>query len=321
MLIDGEEVNEETQSNISVIEYIDNDDHHADDLQMITLDPNIFAGKKEIDLSLIADNWQGTNKSKAVGCGTFHIDLNKDSDIAGLYVVKAAAITSASEIRQTPRDQAWERANLKEIAEEIAERNSVQLIYAAMLNPVFVRKEQLQTSDVKFLDDLCKSVGLTLKFTANSLIIFNRYEYGENTPVRTFKKGEEDILDDKLHHELNDTAYQKCCVSYKDTVKGELISCTYKRSETGRQLNVTRKVSSTAEAILAAKYAIMEKNAKEYTGMLYCSGDISLAVGSVIKLSGYGEYDKNYMITKAIHMIKSGIYTTRIFFEQILEDY
>lgn len=318
---DGKELTEERKALITALIYIDNDEEHADDLQIMTREEDFFSGVNEISLKLQQDGWRGANVKKSVNCGTFIIDDNESNFKDEIYITKAAAVTTASQIRQTPKNQAWERFNLKEVATEIAGRNEVSLIYAAELNPVFTRKEQRNKSDIKFLSELCKGTGLRLKFTRNSLVIYNPYEYGEKEPVRTFKNGDVEIIEDKLHHKKNDTDYAQCRVMYKDPITRELISYTYKRQKAGRRLEVRQKVSSTEEAMTLARYVIKEKNSKEYTGKIVCDGDISLSTGSIIALSGYGEYDRKYIITKAVHRIQDGRYTTKISFEMVLEGY
>ncbi len=318
---DGKEVTEERKADIVALIYIDNDEEHADDLQIITGNETLMSGVSEISLTLRQDGWHGTNKSKSVNCGSFTVDDNESDFVSEMFITKAAAVTTISEIRQTPKNQAWERFNLKEVSTEIAERNNVNIIYAAELNPVFVRKEQRNKSDIKFLSELCRITGLRLKYTRNSLVIYNPYEYSQNEPVKTFVKGDSEIIEDRLHHKKNDTDYAQCRVVYKDPITRELITYTYKRNETGRRLEVRQKVSSTEEAKTLAKYMIKEKNCKEYTGHIVCAGDISLSTGSIVALSGYGEYDRKYIITKAIHRIQNGIYTTKIFFEMVLEGY
>ena len=319
--IDGQEATEETKAEIAALVYIDNDEDHADDLQIISKDENFLAGVHELSLTLRQENWHGTNTSKSASCGTFSVDDTKANYTGDIYVTKAAAITAASQIRQTPKNQAWERFNLKEVATEVARRNGTGIVYAAGLNPVFVRKEQINTSDIKFLSILCRTVGLRLKFTSNTLVIYNPYEYGGSAPVRVFQKDDPDILEDGLHHKKNDTDYAQCRVTYKDPITREVISYTYKRRENGRRLEVRQKVSSTEEAVALALYSIKEKNCKEYTGYILCDGDIALATGSIIALSGYGKYDRKYIITKAVHHIQADSYTTKIFFEMVMEGY
>lgn len=321
LYFDGVEATEEMQADVAEIQYIDNDENHADDLQIMTYSESTLAGVKEIALKLIADNWHGNNTSRTATCGTFAIDDDESCYTAELFITKAAAITSFSRLRQTPKNQAWERFNLKEIAGEIANRNGVNLMYVTDYMPIYARKEQLETSDIKFLSDLCQTSGLRLKFTTNSLVIYNPYEYDKQEPVRTFTKGDSDIIDDKLHHKKNDTDYAQCRVSWKDPVTLQLISYTYKLRDEGKSLDIKQKVTSTEEAKALALYSIKEKNKREYTGYIVCDGDITLTTGSTIVLNGYGKYDRKYIITKAVHRIQQGIYTTKIYFEMVLEDY
>lgn len=318
---DGEELTEEELADIETLIYIDNDDEHADDLQILAREGSLLSGVHEISLTLQQEGWHGTNMSKSVSCGVFSVDDRESRFVQGAHIVKAAAITAISGIRQTPRNQAWERFNLKEIATEIAARHGTGIIYAARLNPVFARKEQINKSDIRFLSELCRTVGLRLKFTRNALVIYSPYEYGEYEPMRTFKKGDAEIIEDRLHHKKNDTDYAQCRVTYRDPIKKEVISYTYSRGGQGRKLEVRQKVSSVEEARNLAICAMKEKNCKEYTGCIVCDGDIMLSTGSVIALSGYGEYDRKYVVTKAIHNVQGGTYTSKIFFETVLEGY
>lgn len=319
LAFDGRELTGQQAAAVTGLKYIDNDWEHADDLQITTGEEGLLSGVSEISLLLQTDNWHGTKTMRTADCGTFSVDDRESICRSNLYITKASAVAAVSGIRQTPRFKAWERFNLKELAAEIAGRNQTALVYAAEYNPVFARKEQINTSDIKFLSGLCRLSGLRLKFTRNSLVIYNPYAYSQGSPVRTFTRGETDILKDELKHRKDDTDYAQCRVSYKDPVTKELISYTYKLRETGRRLDVQQKVTSTEEATMLARHKIMEKNCREYTGCITCEGDISLATGSRIALSGYGEYDRDYIIAKAVHQIQVGVYTTQVFFEMAME--
>ena len=195
------------------------------------------------------------------------------------------------------------------------------IIYAAQTNPIFARKEQICESDIKFLFRICQTAGLNLKYTKNALIIYNPQEQEGEKSVRTFKKGETGILESRLYHQKDDADYAKCRVFYMDPVKKELIEYTYQRREDGRKIELQQKVSGTEEAALMAKNIMRGKNSKEYTGCLECGVDIALATGKMIALSGYGEHDRKYIITKSIQKINAGIHTTRIWFEMAMEGY
>lgn len=318
ILADGEELTAEQLAEVTTLVYIDNDERHVDDLQLITNDATTFKGKTELQVSLTDKKWEDGNRSATLKCGSFYIDDKRTDDTTGTNIIKAAAVTETSKVRQEEKSNAWERINLKELAEELARNNGLPLIYAAKFNPVFFRKEQILTSDIKFLADTCGSVGLTLKYTDNALVIFSKYEQQAET-ARTFTKGDAEIIDINLHHRKNDTAYGKSCVTYYDPVKKEMITGEHIINENGRALQIRKKVSSTEEARKIAMYALKEKNSKEYTGYIVADGDISLATGIAIELKGWEEYDRKYIVKKTVHMLRGSVYTTKIFFEMAME--
>lgn len=321
LTIDGKAADKSVEENITAITYIDNDDEHADDLQIITSDGAAFAKDSRLTLQITAENWHNTNRPATLSCGAFAVDEIEEYGQKDATIIKAAAITAESTVRQNERCQAWEQVNLKEVADEIGNRNGVKVIYATDYNPVFVRREQLYKSDIRFLADICREAGLSLKFTANALVIYSKYEYSAKDPVKTFKKNDADVKSDRIIHRSNDTGYGKCLVRYNDPNKKELIEYTYIHKDEGRTLSIRRKVSSTEEAKRVARYAIMERNSKEYTGVIECEGDISLSTGNVVTLAGYGDADGNYIITKAVHDIRGNVYDTKIYIERALEGY
>jgi len=170
-----------------------------------------------------------------------------------------------------------------------------------------------------FLSELCRSTGLFLKFTAKTIVVYNPYEYAEKEAKRTYNNGDANIQGIELKKQKNDTDYKKCRVTYLDPITKEKIEYIYKKENEGKMLDVTRKVSSTEEARLTAIYAIREKNGKEYCGKMTIDGDKEITTGTVIKINGFGEHDGNYLVKKAIHTMRTGTYTTRIFFEKVAE--
>lgn len=320
LIIDGTEADETITENIAMIEYIDNDERHADDLQIVTYNPEDWYGKEIIEYAITDSNWHEIKRAVEMKCGTFNIDCIKRDDITGFYVIKAAAVPPGSLVRQNKKSRAWERINLKELGKQIAEQNGLKLMYATELNPVFARKEQIEKSDILFLSELCKETGLYLKFTINTIVIYNPYEYAKKEAKKTYNNRDANIQGIELKRQKNDTDYKKCRVTYLDPITKEKIEYIYKKENEGKMLDVTRKVSSTEEARLTAIYAIREKNSKEYCGKMTVDGDKEITTGTVIKLNGFGEHDGNYLVKKAIHTIRTGSYTTRMFFERIMEE-
>jgi phage protein D len=195
--------------------------------------------------------------------------------------------------------------------------------YLAENNPIYKRKEQVQKSDITFLQKLCKAAGLALKVTIMTVVIYDAEEYDSKPAIKTIKYGSGDYLTYKLGTSLHDTAYTSCHVSYTDPDSKETIESTYTPDSTdgtGQVLEVNEKVSSTEEAYTLAKKRLREKNTQQFTASFSMLGDVQLVAGATVKLKGFQSFDKKYKITKATHKLTGG-YTTDIELQQVLEGY
>jgi phage protein D len=226
-------------------------------------------------------------------------------------------------MRVERKSKAWENTNLKVIAEQIASESNLKLMYIADNIPKYKRKEQVQTSDIVFLQKLCKAAGLALKVTTLNVVIYDAAEYDSKPPIKTIKYGSGDYISYKLGTSLHDTAYTSCHVSYTDPDSKETIESTYTADSTegtGQTLEVNEKVRSTNEAYELAKKKLREKNTQQFTASFTMLGDVQLVAGATVKLKGFQKFDRKYKITKATHKLTGG-YTTQIELQQVLEGY
>lgn len=281
------------------------------------------AGPKLVSAVLVQKNWNDTGKDVTLDMGTFEIDSIDMSGPPDKVTVKSTSIPYTSKLRMEKKNKAWEKISLKGIAKEIAAKNGLKLMYEASDNPAYKRKEQVQTSDIKFLQNLCHAAGMALKVTTLTIVIYDAAEYDKKPAVRTFKKGSGDIISYKMGTKLTDTAYTSCHVSYTDPDSKETIEYTYtpdSKAGTGQTLEINEKVNSKAEAIRLAKKRLREKNTQEYTASLQVVGDVSLVAGITVKLKGFQQFDKKYKVTQAKHNLLGG-YTVDLSLKQVLEGY
>ena len=251
------------------------------------------AKPKLVTAVLVQKNWNDTGKDATLNIGTFEID---GIDVSG---------------------------PLKAIGEQIAGDSGLSLMYEASDNPTFKRKEQVQTSDIKFLQELCHAAGMALKVTTLKIVIYDAAEYDAKPATKTFKYGDKNILSYKLGTSLTDTAYTSCHVSYTDPDSKETIEYTYtpdSSTGTGQVLEVNEKVRNTEEAKTLAKKRLREKNTQEFTASLKVVGDVSLVAGMTVKLKGFQKFDKKYKVTQAKHSLTGG-YTVDLSLKQVLEGY
>lgn len=281
------------------------------------------AKPKLVSAVLVQKNWNDTGKDLTLDMGTFEIDSIDMSGPPDKVTVKSTSIPYTSKLRMEKKNKAWEKISLKGIGQEIAGKNGLKLMYEGSDNPTYKRKEQVQTSDIKFLQTLCHAAGMALKVTTLTIVIYDAAEYDKKPAVRTFEKGSGDIISYKMGTKLTDTAYTSCHVSYTDPDSKETIEYTYtpdSKTGTGQTLEVNEKVNSKAEAIRLAKKRLREKNTQEYTASLQVVGDVSLVAGITVKLKGFQQFDKKYKVTQAKHNLLDG-YTVDLSLKQVLEGY
>lgn len=278
---------------------------------------------KLVTAVLIQKNWNDTGKDVMLDIGTFEIDGVDMSGPPDKITVKGTSIPYTSTLRMEKKSKAWENYTLKGIGEEIAQKNRMQLMYEATDNPLYKRKEQIQTSDIKFLQTLCYAAGMDLKVTSMTIVIYDAAEYDKKPSIKTFRKGSSDVISYRMGTSLTDTAYTSCHVSYSDPDSKETIEYTYTPDSdagTGQTLEINEKVRSTEEAMVLAKKRLREKNTQEYTASLTVVGDVTLVAGVTVKLEGWQQFDRKYKVTQAKHRLLNG-YTVDLSLKQVLEGY
>ena len=278
---------------------------------------------KLISATIVQKNWHDNGKDVVLSCGTFELDSVDASGPPTKITLKGTSIPYTSTMRTAKKNRAWENCNLKEIAQQIGKEAGLQVMYLAENNPVYKRKEQVQKSDITFLQKLCKAAGLALKVTIMTVVIYDVAEYDSKPPIRTIEYGSSDYLSYKLGTSLHDTAYTSCHVSYTDPDSKETIESTYTPDSTdgtGQVLEVNEKVNSTEEAYELAKKRLREKNTQQFTASFSMLGDVQLVAGATVRLKGFQLFDRKYKITKATHKLTGG-YTTDIELKQVLEGY
>ena len=281
------------------------------------------AEPKLISATIVQKNWHDNGKDVMLSCGTFELDSVDASGPPTKITLKGTSIPYTSTMRTARKNRAWENCNLKAIAEQIGQEAGLQVMYLAENNPVYKRKEQVQKSDITFLQKLCKAAGLALKVTIMTVVIYDAAEYDGKPPIKTITYGSSDYLSYKLGTSLHDTAYTSCHVSYTDPDSKETIESTYtpdSKDGTGQVLEVNEKVNSTEEAYELAKKRLREKNTQQFTASFSMLGDVQLVAGATVRLRGFQSFDKKYKITKATHKLTGG-YTTDIELKQVLEGY
>ena len=279
----------------------------------------------KIRAAILRENWNGDGGDKALDCGQFELDSIDASGPPATVTIKATALPFSSKIRQTKRSQAWESYTLSGIAREMAARNGMACLYESSSDPYYDRVEQVQSSDIAFLSVLCHNAGISLKATANILVLFDQAAYEKKPAVKTIRRGDGSYTKYKLAVGKADTQYTSCRVSYSGSGKCiEAIAYVedYKEdSEKNQQLEITARVGTVAEAKALAEKQLRLHNKYARTATFTLHGDPDMLAGVTVLLADWGSWDGKYMVKQAKHTVGSSGYTTAVTLRRVLEGY
>lgn len=265
--------------------------------------------------------------------GKFEIDEIETNGFPSTVSIKAVSVLGDSTLRGTRKNKTWDEISVWKCAADICEQNSLTLLWDCEANPNLDHVEQADQSDLEFLLKICQDNGMSLKITAEQIIIFDEEKYEAGAPVITvYKPGVlaklnkktmplRWLLDYRLRAKTRDT-YWKCQVKYqkskeKETIEGEF---TAPEKTKGRILFVHEQVENQAEAERLAKKKLREANKDETTGYFTTIGNHNFAAGQVIEMKNFGHFDGKYLITKVSHEIRED-YQTKVDIRRCLDGY
>lgn len=280
-----------------------------------------FKGTK-IHPMIVQENYNGDGRDKVLDCGIFEIDSVSYSGPPRKVSIKATSIPYSTQLRQTPHNQVWENTTLEVIAKRIAERNKMDLMYLADAGRILKRKEQINTTDIVFLQKLCNDAGISLKVTAGTIVMFDAERFEAKAPVKTITPDNTELMSYSFNTKTADACYTKCHVAYTDPDTKKTIEYTYTRggAEDGQTLEVKQRVATKEEAMELARKSLRAKNKGETTVSFKLIGNVDYVAGITLEVSGFGEFDGKYIIVTATHSFAGG-YTTDIKMRSCLEGY
>lgn len=313
--------------------YTDDTDEMADDLKINVQDRDgiwkkkwlmeaveaAAGGKLSISAVIKPEHWKKDGKLKT---GAFELDSVDASGPPAKVTISASSLAFSSDLRQTKKSKAWKNYNLSGIASEIAANGGMSCQYEASTNPSYDRVEQTRQSDIEFLRKLCQDAGISIKVTDGKLVLYDQAEYEAKAPVLTIEEGAKGgYIKYKLHSGSADTQYAKCRVRYMDPNTGKCIEGTAEDgSVSGDQcLEVKAKVGSVGEAQALAKKCLRLHNKLAKTVTFTLPGDVGLVAGVTVQLKGWGGWDGKYIVTRAVHTVSGGGYTTQITIRKVLD--
>jgi uncharacterized protein len=310
----GANISKDISTDLVSFSYTDNESGKADDIDITLQDSDgkwsrewaVTHGDK-IEAKIL---YKSEERNSYLDCGTFIVDNDSASgDVSsGTKVsIKATSLPQNNTVRRTQKNRAWEGVRLSEIATDVANTGQLRLTYATDIDPIFERKEQINKSDLGFLESLINELALSLKVTKDQIVIFNRDDLEKKGSIADIVYGENDVISWSFEDQTDDT-YSESTAEYKDPKTGKLIKHTEKDDsvKTGKVIKATQRVENQAEAERIAKANLKNKNRKKRTGSLLLIGDVRFVSGNVITIIGFGKWDGEYYIDTATHDLNDG---------------
>lgn len=282
-----------------------------------------------------------------------------------VFTVDAVSVPLGGTIRRTCKTRTFEKMTLKDIGQRIADDNELWFMWDCEENPEYDRTDQQDVSDLKFLSNLAKDAGFSVKVTAETVIIFDQASYEKKTAVKTIQESGGTLLSWSFTAQQSER-YKACTVKWRDikkrtktpaastkkkddrqaildsyingyqpskgaktkkgstAVKAEVMEYTYSDpdvDDSGQVYKMKKRCTSQADAERIARAKLRELNLRQLTGSLTLIGDPLLCAGSVVTLSGFGSFDGNFIIEKAVHTMSQDGYRTSVDVRRVNNNY
>lgn len=259
-----------------------------------------------LSITLIRRNWNYEGEIETLPLNAFEVDEIICSSPPNEAKIKVNSIPNNAQIRSVERSQSWENVRLSRIAADVAGLSGMALYYDGD-DPVIERAEQEEESGLSFLYKLSKDAGLLLKVEGEALIICDEEKYESREAAVKLVYGDLAVKRFRGVATINEI-YSSAVVRYKHGRKSELIEGWYRDGSKrgGMTLRINQKVSDVGEAERLARKKLRAKNREEVKVELDCIGNFVFAAGNVFELEGYGAFDGNYLIERAVHEIGAG---------------
>lgn len=301
----GKSAKKSLEKILEKVEYTDPASGNSDtiSIQVYNVDMKFLKGwlpKKgdRITASLSFQNWKAEGANKTLSCGDFLLDEMKMAGGPLTATLGGISMPTNSAIKSTTRTKTWKDVTTKQIAQEVAKRYGLKLVYDG---PVYKIKsiEQTDKSDSAFLYDLCKDYGLGMKIYKNKIVIYGKSKYEKKKASKTISRA--DFIDDDWEYEDTlEGTYTGARTSYKKGKDNKEISIyiglVSEKAKNARTLKISEQSDSENDARVkaATKVNLENESATTLSGTIYARPEI--VAGICVNVKDLGKADGKYFI-------------------------
>lgn len=310
--IQGKDVSTDLWPHLLSLSYTDKADDELDDLQ-ITLEDRDRLWQGDwlprhgdlVSVTIITENFRESGRME-LACGDFEVDeltLESSPEGGDVVTIKAVPACAKSSLMLSRKTRAWSDVALAAVAADIAGPAGLDLLYKAP-EIIFGRVEQRQESDLAFLQRVCKEQGLRLCLKNRLCIVYSGQSADALEPLE-LPRASLDYSRVSFKRSL-DGVYTQCVVGYTDADTSDTTERAFRPEApptTGKVLTINKRIEHPAQAERVARAELRAKNCREMTASLEGMGDTRLIAGTVLRLSGWGHFDTEYVVQQATHSL------------------
>lgn len=327
--IQGKDVSQDLAPHLLSLTYTDKADDELDDLSLTLEDRDrLWQGDwlpkhgDIISVTIITENFRAAGRAE-LACGDFEVDeltLESSPDGGDVVSIKAVPACAKSSLMLERKTRAWADVALAAVAADIAGAAGLDLLYKAP-EIIFGRVEQRQESDLAFLQRITTEQGLRLCLRNRLMIIYSGQTADALAPL-DLPRASLDFSRASFKRSL-DGVFSQCVLGYSDADSSDTTEQEFRPElppTTGKVLTLNKRIENPAQAERVAKAELRAQNCNEMTASLEGMGDTRLISGTVLKLSGWGHFDSDYVIQQATHSLdRDGGYRTSVELVKSLE--
>jgi hypothetical protein len=172
-------------------------------------------------ITIFTENWDKAGTIETLNCGSFEICGMRISGPPSITTIEAISLSLQSPIRREEHSKGWESVSLRQIAEDVAKRGNLILVYELDEDPRYDRVDQRRESDLSFLTVIAREQGAAVKVIGNQLVLYSEEKYETKPSVLTIKRGDKGLLSYSFSQDSSNTA-SSAMVTYKDPDSGKL---------------------------------------------------------------------------------------------------
>jgi hypothetical protein len=136
-----------------------------------------------VDVSIICERWFSLNAPPlSLDCGRFWIDSIDFELPQSTVSVKATSIPTTAHCKSSDETRGWENSTLKDISQQIAGENGMELDWQSDVNPKYARVEQTEETALGFLQKRAGEAKLAIKVHRNKIVVFDEQKLEEAEP-------------------------------------------------------------------------------------------------------------------------------------------